>query len=102
MNTDQTVSDQIAEKRSPRRGRFWTALLAVFAFAIILGFFILSGIRSRLEAQTSLKETTQKSAALTVRVVYPKKEAPAQEITLPGTVQAFTETPSYARTNGYL
>lgn len=102
MNTDQTVSDQIAEARSPRRGPLWTALLAVFAFAIILGFFILSGIRSRLEAQTSLKETTQRSAALTVRVVYPKKEAPAQEITLPGTVQAYTETPIYARTNGYL
>ena len=102
MNTDQTVSDQVAETRSPRRGPFWTALLAVFAFAIILGFFILSGIRSRLEAQTRLKETTQKSAALTVRVVYPKKQAPAQEITLPGTVQAYTETPIYARTNGYL
>jgi RND family efflux transporter MFP subunit len=105
MNTDQTVSEQITEPRPPRapqRGRLWTALLAVFVFAMTLGFFLLSGIRSRLEAQTSLKEATQKSAVLTVRVVYPKKQSPVQEITLPGNVQAYTETPIYARTNGYL
>ncbi|HEU0173180.1 MAG TPA: efflux RND transporter periplasmic adaptor subunit [Blastocatellia bacterium] len=105
MNTEQNVSEQTAEAQSqnaPLRGYFRTAMLAFFAFAIILGFFILSGIRNRLEAQTSLKEATQKSAALTVRVVYPKTQAPAQEITLPGNVQAYTETPIYARTNGYL
>jgi len=105
MNTDQNVSEQTAEAQSqsaPQRGYFRTAMLAFLAFAIILGFFVLSGIRNRLEAQTSLKEATQKSAALTVRVVYPKTQAPAQEITLPGNVQAYTETPIYARTNGYL
>jgi len=105
MNTDQNVSEQTAEAQSqsaPQRGYFRTAMLAFLAFAIILGFFVLSGIRNRLEAQTSLKEATQKSAAITVRVVYPKTQAPAQEITLPGNVQAYTETPIYARTNGYL
>jgi RND family efflux transporter MFP subunit len=87
---------------APRRGPGWTALLAVFAFAIILGFFILSGIRARMEAQTRLKEETRKSAALTVSVTHPKAQAPSQEITLPGNVQAYTETPIYARTSGYL
>ncbi|HEY7184608.1 MAG TPA: efflux RND transporter periplasmic adaptor subunit [Blastocatellia bacterium] len=105
MNTDQPVLEETMEKppqNAPRRGPGWTALLAVFAFAIILGFFILSGIRDRMEAQTRLKEETQKSAALTVRVTHPKAQAPSQEITLPGNVQAYTETPIYARTSGYL
>jgi RND family efflux transporter MFP subunit len=108
MNTEQNVPEETAETAetqsppSPRRGPFWTALLAFIAFAITLGFFIMSGIRSRMEAQTSLKEATQKSAVITVKVIHPKKEAPIQEITLPGNVQAFTETPIFARTNGYL
>jgi RND family efflux transporter MFP subunit len=107
MNTDQGIPEQTAETQSlntPQRGRgrFWTALMAFFAAAILLGFFIMSGIRSRMEAQTSLKEATQKSAVLAVKVVHPKKEAPVQEITLPGNVQAYTETPIFARTNGYL
>ncbi|MBO0862315.1 MAG: efflux RND transporter periplasmic adaptor subunit [Chloracidobacterium sp.] len=103
--TDQPLSDETIGKppqNSPKRGPGWTALLAVFALAIILGFFILSGIRSRLVAQTRLKEETQKSAALTVHVIHPKAQAPTEEITLPGNVQAYTETPIYARTNGYL
>jgi RND family efflux transporter MFP subunit len=108
MNTDQAVHleqthpERTEEPRSAPRGRFWATLLAVLVFALALGWAILSGIRSRMAAQDSLKEETQRSAALTVRVVYPKLKAPVQEITLPGNVQAYTETPIYARTNGYL
>jgi len=101
MNTDQnvpeetgaTASPQAAETQSlqsPRRVPFWTALVAFIAFAIILVFFIMSGIRNRMDAQTSLKEETQKSAVITVKTIHPKKEAPVQEITLPGNVQAYT------------
>jgi RND family efflux transporter MFP subunit len=82
--------------------RFWATLLVFSVIAFALGSVILSGIRSRMAANNSLKEATQKSAALTVHVVYPKRQAPVQEITLPGNVQAYTETPIYARTNGYL
>jgi len=38
----------------------------------------------------------------TVNVISPKIGAPAEEITLPGNTQAFTDTPIYARTNGYI
>jgi RND family efflux transporter MFP subunit len=106
MNTDQAVPrEQTEETRSqaaPRRVRFWAVLLVFSIIAFALGSVILSGIRSRMAANNSLKEATQKSAALTVHVVYPKRQAPVQEITLPGNVQAYTETPIYARTNGYL
>jgi RND family efflux transporter MFP subunit len=35
-------------------------------------------------------------------VIAPERGAPQQEIVLPGTMQAFTDAPIYARTNGYL
>ena len=35
-------------------------------------------------------------------VVYPKGGAEAEEIELPGNTQAFTDTPIYSRTNGYV
>ena len=38
----------------------------------------------------------------TVAVITPERGAPQQEIVLPGTMQAFTDAPIYARTNGYL
>jgi RND family efflux transporter MFP subunit len=37
-----------------------------------------------------------------VSVIKPKSRDGAQEIVLPGNIQAFTETPIYARTTGYL
>ena len=38
----------------------------------------------------------------TVAIVTPAKSAPQEEIVLPGTMQAFTDAPIYARTSGYL
>jgi RND family efflux transporter MFP subunit len=37
-----------------------------------------------------------------VNVVHPEVSSPIQEIALPGNIQAFTDSPIYARTNGYL
>ena len=45
---------------------------------------------------------TERAAIATVNVVEPKSGAALEEIVLPGTTQAFTDTPIFARTNGYL
>jgi RND family efflux transporter MFP subunit len=90
-----------AEHRSqPGSGRAILVLLA--AAALGLGFFIYSGVRGRLEAASSLKRLTEQAAVSDVVVVYPKKEAPTEEITLPGGTQPYINSPIYARTNGYL
>jgi multidrug efflux pump subunit AcrA (membrane-fusion protein) len=39
---------------------------------------------------------------MTVSVVHPETGAPSNELVLPGNTQAFTDTPIYARTSGYL
>lgn len=74
---------------------------AVFA-ALVLGFFILLGIHSRVQAEQSLTSTTQQDSVRAVAVTTPKHGSDALEITLPANTQAFIDTPIYARTNGYL
>jgi multidrug efflux pump subunit AcrA (membrane-fusion protein) len=49
-----------------------------------------------------VKRATEEAAVPVVKVVSPSPGAPTQEILLPGTTQAFTDAPIWARTNGYL
>src|SRR5690242_16318197 len=81
-----------------RRSRWWILVLAVVTAAAI----VVAGILPRIQARTALRRETAEMAVPAVVVVQPKRSAPAQEIVLPANVQAFTDAPIYARTNGYL
>jgi RND family efflux transporter MFP subunit len=70
--------------------------------ALLLAVVIYAGIHQRAEAENNLGHATERAAVPTVSVVQPKANAAAQEIVLPGNTQAFSDTPIYARTNGYL
>src|SRR5256712_125677 len=78
------------------------ALLGIAVVAGALGLGIFWGIRGRSAADTTLRHTTAEAAVSLVSVVSPKPGAPTQEILLPGTTQAFTDAPIFARTNGYV
>jgi RND family efflux transporter MFP subunit len=77
-------------------------VLPLGAIALCLAAVVFLGIRSRVEAESRLRLTTNQAATPVVQVIYPQPGAPTQEIVLPGSTQAFTDTPIYARTNGYL
>jgi RND family efflux transporter MFP subunit len=79
-----------------------TLLLGVAVVAGLLGFGIYSGVRARNAADDSLKQTTASAAVSVVNVVSPKPTTATQEIVLPGTTQAFTDAPIFARTSGYV
>jgi RND family efflux transporter MFP subunit len=70
--------------------------------AVLLAVVIYAGIHQRAEAESNLGNATERAAVPTVTVIQPKSNAAAQEIVLPGNTQAFSDTPIYARTNGYL
>ncbi len=79
--------------------RHWVvALLA----AVVVAGVIFGGILPRVKARTDLRNETGEMAIPTVMVVHPKRTAPSQEVVLPANVQAFIDSPIYARTNGYL
>lgn len=71
-------------------------------FALALLAAIAYGIYDRHASQSRLSEATEQAAILPVSVIHPTPGAEAGELTLPGNVQAFTDTPIYSRTNGYL
>lgn len=78
--------------------RWVVALLAL----VVLGAALLVGLLPRLQARDALKRESQALNVPTVSVIQPKAGGAAQELILPGNVEAYTETPIYARTNGYL
>ncbi len=78
------------------------ALMLVGAAVLVL---VLGGALSmllRLHDSQVLADETQQEAIPTVSVVHATPEKPTEELVLPGTLQAFVESPIYARTNGYL
>src|ERR1700740_155290 len=93
-----TSQEPPATKRGPWRFVLMGLAVAAFLLAIVISL----GIRSRVDAETRLAVATDQAAIPAVDVVHPQEGAPTQEIVLPGTTQAFTDTPIYARTNGYL
>jgi RND family efflux transporter MFP subunit len=71
-------------------------------FLIIAVIVVISGILPRVRARTKLADQTNALAAPAVIVAPPKQGQPTEEVVLPGNVQAFTDSPMYARTSGYL
>ena len=97
-NQVQTIASIPAPTR-PARGR--TGAVGTI-LVLCVGFAVFEGIHSRVEAKAELRQVALKSAIPSVTVIYPKGGAGAEEIELPGNTEAFTDTPIYARTNGYV
>src|ERR1700734_4179699 len=108
MSNTETDLNQASQNSSGQRPQTKRQSLSRSLFAglgvaaLVLGVVIYSGIHQRAMAASNLVTTTEQEAVPTVNVVHPAKGAPIQEIVLPGTTQAFTDTPIFARTNGYL
>jgi RND family efflux transporter MFP subunit len=98
------VAQADADQPTPTEPRpsFPWLLAGLAAVALVLGTVIYAGIHQRAHAETTLGVRTERAAVPTVSIVLPKPDAVSQEIVLPGNTQAFTDTPIYARTNGYL
>jgi RND family efflux transporter MFP subunit len=59
-------------------------------------------VETRLHVRAALVPSATGSSDISVAVTHPRRSDANQTVTLPGNVQAFVETPIYARTDGYL
>ena len=82
---------------SPRK-----AMAGVAVVLLILVMLAAVGILRRIHAGDVLAARTNSLAAPTVSVATAKAGAPVETLILPGNVTAFTDSPIYARTDGYL
>lgn len=76
-------------------------LVAAIVFLIVAAV-VVAGIVPRLKARAALRAETYALAIPNVSVMHPKRGEPQMEVVLPGNMQAFIDSPIYARTNGYL
>jgi RND family efflux transporter MFP subunit len=76
-------------------------LIAIIAL-LVVAIVVTAGIVPRMRAKAALRMETYDLAVPTLSVIHPKRGAPQTEIILPGNMQAFIDSPIYARTSGYL
>src|SRR5258708_30148164 len=91
-----------AGPNSPGRAFSKRAIAITTIVTVCAALAIVSGLHSRVKAETKLRASAQASAIPYVDVVSPKGNADADEIALPGSTLAFNDTPIYARTSGYV
>ncbi|HLW88103.1 MAG TPA: efflux RND transporter periplasmic adaptor subunit [Terriglobales bacterium] len=105
MSVEQ--QNQVEERIKPRpspgpstrpSSHWWVAVVAFVAVVAV----VISGILPRIQARNILAKETKEMAIPTVAVVRPQPSAPSKEVILPANVQAYIDSPIYARTNGYL
>lgn len=106
-----TVEEQQPEIKStsatpppPQKSKTaWRGLLIVaLVGALILGIAITKGVIARANAISALQRETLRDSIPTVSVIHPQITSGAEEVILPGNMQAFIDTPIWARASGYL
>src|ERR1035437_10024199 len=76
-----------------------TIVGVLLAVLLIAGAFTMF---SRMSHERALAKETERETVPTVAVVNPVSEKPDEDLILPGSLQAYEESPIYARTSGYL
>jgi len=83
----------------PRRRRSWPIVVGL---AVVIAILFAVGALPRLAERRAVRRHTADLAVPYVSVVRAQREASAQQVTLPGNVQALISAPIFARVSGYL
>lgn len=82
-----------------KKSRVFLVFLGMAAVLLFIAVLLMIQRKSQYQA---LANETEASTIPTVAVVRPVAEAGDENLVLPGTLQAYVESPIYARTSGYL
>src|ERR1700693_4675305 len=78
---------------------------ALMIVGVLLLVLLIAGgltLWDHVSHERALAKETERATTPTVAVVYPQTEKPDADLVLPGSLQAYEESPIYARTSGYL
>ncbi len=93
------VKNPAGNNQQARKSRLFVVFFVTVVVLVVLGALVMFQRRSQFQA---LAENTETLAVPTVAIIHPLTESRAEDLVLPGTLQAYVESPIYARTNGYL
>ena len=97
-----TTEHRDPSPQTPRRtSKFLVYTIPALLLAVFAGLAVWR-IETRLHVRAALVPAAAESNQIPVSVIHPRRASAAENLTLPGNVQAFVETPIYARTDGYL
>ncbi len=107
LNRSEVLEDeyQAPEITPPPKLPPATPRKALLTIGLVLLILIIGGVVTavmRIRDSHVLARETERESVPTVAVIHPTAEKPDEELVLPGTLQAYEESPIYARTNGYL
>jgi RND family efflux transporter MFP subunit len=104
MTVEQPKHEEAKPEAVSKPG--WGTAIVVMVLLLLLAgggaAMVYYGIHSRTVSANTLAVQTREDAVMAVSVVHPKLGDTNEEVVLPGNTQAFTDSPIYARTNGYL
>lgn len=103
--TDRQVLGTGTEVSNGGQQRVSSAHKAGWLIGIVVLVLLIAGavtIISKFSERKALAAETERLAVPSVSVVHPTQEQSQEELLLPATVQAYKESPIYARTNGYI
>lgn len=95
----QPHSETVVSTAPRRRSSIGFIAIGVVALLFVSGMV---AVMSRANERKELVTDTNRLATPSVSVVQAKGEKGSEELILPATVQAYIESPIFARTNGYL
>ena len=93
------IGQEGAHRGHEKKSRLFFFLVGIAVVLVIIGIFTLL---QRREQYNALAKETEKAAVPTVAVIHPTVEPSQEDLVLPSTLQAYVESPIYARTTGYV
>jgi RND family efflux transporter MFP subunit len=103
--SDQDPDQNLVAERPPSKATTpprRLSTLAIVIFLVVVALLVVAGILPRLRTRAEVRSETEQLAVPYVAVVQPLRQSASEEIVLPANIQAYTDSPIYARTDGYL
>lgn len=90
------------QPRRPKALSAGRAVLLMIVLLLLAAVIAGTGILGRIHARRAVADDTNALAAPSVIADRPTRGLPRTEVILPGNLEAYTDSPIYARTDGYL
>jgi RND family efflux transporter MFP subunit len=99
VQANENQEQSVSKLRSPQSGK---RLLWFLVVPLGLGISALFGLQARQEQGQQLANTTKSLDVQPVDVIHPERGKTSSDLTLPGMIQALSQSPVYARVDGYV